>query len=372
MAGYIMTIDSMESLEKCIMSGTYSTVLSQPKNGNWGVHHEGTFADYLSMEEGNHIYFFYKRKIYGIGKLIDVGGDCKYLNYFNADIPKAYQEDDYNKMIPLLEEGSVNNRCLCLFKPEPFFFEKGIDMDDVLSSNPQKFKMLRAMWKVSFIKIDDEEDGALMDIILKRNEQELYGKYNIYKFNESYHNKIENRIRREHRLNAYNILLNAKDEKNIKHEMAIEAALCEILTEDNDVFGKWDYVSHQVIASPFKPIDYMDKMDIFGYKYIKGYKTISKYLIIEIKRDGANEEVVDQVMKYVDWVTQEYAFGDYSMVEAYIVASDYSETVIEKNEKDSVRYFTTGNRPTESLSWNNCQLIKYSMIDEEIIFKRIN
>lgn len=32
--------------------------------------------------------------------------------------------------------------------------------------------------------------------------------------------------------------------------------------EDNGTpFGTWDYVSHQVAASPFKPIDYMDKND---------------------------------------------------------------------------------------------------------------
>lgn len=370
MAGYIMTIDSLESLDKCIKSGTYSTVLGKPRNGNWGVHHEGTFADYLSMEEGNHIYFFFKRKIYGIGELVNIGDDCKYLNYFKADIPKNYSDDDYSKLSPLLEEGNTANRCLCLFKPSPYFFKKGIDMDDVLASNPQKFKMLRAMWKVSFIKIDDEEDSALMDIILKRNEEELYEQKDIYEFSNSHHSKIEHKIKQDHRLNTYNILLNAKDENKIKHEMAIEAHLCEMLKTDNEVFGKWDYISHQVIASPFKPIDYMDKMDIFGYRYIKGYNTISKYLIIEIKKDAASVEVIDQVMKYVDWVTQEYAFGDYSMVEAYIVASDFPEEVIEKNKKDSIRYFTKGNRPTESCEWSDCTLVSYNYENDEIEFNK--
>ena len=45
----------------------------------------------------------------------------------------------------------------------------------------------------------------------------------------------------------------------INHEMAIEAALCEILSGDNSTpMGKWDYISHQVVASPFKAIEYMD------------------------------------------------------------------------------------------------------------------
>ena len=49
--------------------------------------------------------------------------------------------------------------------------------------------------------------------------------------------------------------------------MAIEAGLIHQLSINDphtcDLFGEWDYLSHQVIASPFKPIDYMDKMDLF-------------------------------------------------------------------------------------------------------------
>ena len=49
--------------------------------------------------------------------------------------------------------------------------------------------------------------------------------------------------------------------------MAIEAGLIHQFSINDphtcDLFGEWDYLSHQVIASPFKPIDYMDKMDLF-------------------------------------------------------------------------------------------------------------
>lgn len=50
MAGYIMTIDNIESLKECIKTGTYSTYLGDLKNNLWAKHHEGTFADYLSYE----------------------------------------------------------------------------------------------------------------------------------------------------------------------------------------------------------------------------------------------------------------------------------------------------------------------------------
>lgn len=59
MAGYIMTLDSLESLKQCIKTGTYSTNLSEP-NGSWRLHHEGTFADFLSMQPEDNIYFFIK------------------------------------------------------------------------------------------------------------------------------------------------------------------------------------------------------------------------------------------------------------------------------------------------------------------------
>ena len=56
---------------------------------------------------------------------------------------------------------------------------------------------------------------------------------------------------------------------DIKHEMAIEAAILHKLSNDSEtLFGKWDYISHQVPASPFKPVDYMDRIDIFAYKFI--------------------------------------------------------------------------------------------------------
>src|SRR5947207_387085 len=108
------------------------------------------------------------------------------------------------------------------------------------------------------------------------------------------------------------------DGSGLRHEMAIEAGMVhQLATQDADscgVFGTWDYLSHQVIASPFKPVDYMDKMDLFGYAYVPESKpTKSRFLVCEIKRDAARLEDIDQLMKYVDWVRDEYCFGGYAM-----------------------------------------------------------
>lgn len=371
MAGYIMTLDSMKALEECIRTGTYSTKLSIP-SGRWNRQQEGTFADYLSMKSGDNIYFFIERKIYGIGVIVDIDNDCKYLAYIGADMPKEYTEDELRLKEPLLPYGNTSNRCFCTFKPGPYFFEEGIDMDDALSSKPESFRMLRAMWKVSFIKIDDEENKALLDVILKRNEENIFKADKILNYEDSLHSILKSKDKKMHQLDAENILSSCKKGNVLKHEMALEAGLCKLLIEDERTpFGKWDYISHQVIASPFKAIDYMDKMDIFGYRFIPGYSTISKYLVVEIKKDSAKSEAVGQIMKYVDWVQGEYAHGDYSMIQAYIVASSFSDEVIAKRDRECVRNFSKGQRPTISCKWNNVKLIEYEYVNGNLFFHEI-
>ena len=44
MAGYVITLDSIESLVRCVETGIYSTKMTQP-DGVWRMNHEGTFAD---------------------------------------------------------------------------------------------------------------------------------------------------------------------------------------------------------------------------------------------------------------------------------------------------------------------------------------
>ncbi|SDO74707.1 endonuclease NucS domain-containing protein [Halobacillus aidingensis] len=156
--------------------------------------------------------------------------------------------------------------------------------------------------------------------------------------------------------------------------MAIEAGIIDLLTKKElTVLGKWDYISHQVVASPFKPIDYMDKMDIFGYKFIPGYSTISKYLIIEIKKGKASINAVEQLMKYVDWVNQEYSFGDYSMINAFLVAHDIPKEVIDFRNKHGKRNYIKGRRPVIPTEWNNIRLIKYSFdkVNKKLKFEEV-
>ncbi len=161
------------------------------------------------------------------------------------------------------------------------------------------------------------------------------------------------------------ILSSCADEDFLRHEMAIEVGLIHQLSIKDphtcEIFGTWDYLSHQVIASPFKPIDYMDKMDLFGYSYIPDHlPTKSRILVGEIKKEPAIKEDIDQLLKYVDWVKDEYCYGDYSMIDAFLVTYEFPEDVIRRKQNVGSRQYTIGVRPAQSLEWSNINLVKYS------------
>lgn len=361
MAGYIFSLNNIGALKYSIEHGIYSTILKIPKNQYWQVNHEGTFGDYITMKEGDNVYFFHDRKIYGIGRMININGDCKFLNFPNADLPQQFIFSSIKNSMILNSRDNINNRMLCIFTGNPYFFKNGVDMDEVLTSNPSKFKMLRAFWKLSFIKIDDEENKALMDVILKSNEKYLTTREQIYITKNTVHKRITKITNEQYKVNADNIIKIASNtDGSIKHEMALEVGILDyIANKKGNEFGHWDYLSHQVIASPFKPIDYMDKMDIFGYRYISGYSTISKFLVIEIKKETASIADISQLMKYVDWVNQEYCYGNYEMIEAFLVANKIPEEVRKQKENIARRNYTKSRRPPISKQWYNLRMVEY-------------
>lgn len=370
MAGYVFSLDNRDSLTLYTSCGAYATKQSAP-TGSWKAHHEGTFADYATMQPGDNIYFFIERKIYGIGKLVSLAGDCKFFNFPSAGEPRKRSYRTVKAAL-LWDEGEVSagQRCVCMFEPDPFFFTMGIDMDDVLSSNPSAFKMLRAFWKLSFIKCDDEENQAFRDIVLKRNQSALIRPEDgvgVFPFEP-----IHSRILAQLQTGTYGlglgiplVVAGCAEGSYLRHEMAIEAGvLHQLATKDPDtcaVLGNWDYLSHQVPASPFKPIDYMDKMDLFGYSYVPGFRpTKSRFLVGEIKKGAARIEDTDQLLKYVDWVRDEYCFGDYSMVSAFLLAYEFAPDVVQHAQRVGVRRYVTGFRPAQSLEWRDLSLVRYS------------
>ncbi|MER1987516.1 MAG: hypothetical protein ABS948_16680 [Solibacillus sp.] len=375
MPGYIFTLDNLDSLRNIARTGVYSTNFNSIPTNVWRKEHEGTFADYFSMKPGDNIYFFSNRKIYGVGRLKEVAGSCVHLNFPGADRLESYNFDEVQDyMILNTNEANLKNRFICTFEGAPYLFEEGVDMDNVLASQPEAFRMLRAFWKVSFIKIDDAENTALFNYLLKANESYLDGTNGCFEVDDSLHARIEALHTPDYEANSNEIIRMVADGQVLRHEMALEAAIIDYITREhrNNIFGNWDYISHQVIASPFKPIDYMDRIDIFGYRFIPGYSTISKYLMIEIKRGATDLQVVNQAMKYIDWIEQEYS-RDYSMIEGFIVASDFSEEVIAMRNEQARRFYTKGRVPAITHEWANLRLIRYRYdeVSNQMIFDEV-
>lgn len=377
MAGFIFAIgkgkngglDSIKNYAEC---GVFSTVLKC--NPNHPISFEGTLADYCSIKEGDNIYFFYNRKIYGVGVTVAIDKDCKYKNYKDATqllSNISFNEKTKEELLIGEDASALDKHWICLFKPAPCFYKDGVDMDDLLMYKPQNIKRLRTFWKTSFIKIDDLENDTIKEFVYLRD----FSSTKKYKFNDKVHKSIAKKVNSDYLISPKELIPQCLDDskKYFKHEMALESILVyELVNGLSSLFGKWDFVTHQLCASPFKPIDYMDRIDIFGYRYetIENSKIISKYLIVELKKDTADEKTVTQVSKYIDYICKEYAYGDYSLIQAYIVAHDVSSINVNKKDEICERTYNIGSHPVISKKWNNLHLVEYKIENGKVLFTK--
>lgn len=345
------------ALEHCIKTGTYSA-----KCLGKGSAFIGTLADYLGMKEGDNIFFFKNRKIYGIGELIDIAGkDCRFRIR-----PKN------ESGAPLTEEKNPEeHHFTCTFKPSPYFFRNGVDMDEVLRFNPEKIKALRFFSNMTFIKLDDIECEAIKNIIARKNEEYISDDKSEmhFEFDESVHCDIANKILNT---DAYELSIfdyvQFDSKGNVKSEYYIEGAIMDLLRKYNSEYiGEWDFIARQYPASPPKPSEYKNTMDLFGYRYVKGFSSaISKYLVIELKSGKINKEHVQQTMKYVDWISREYTNGDYSMIKAYTIGSEEECDVQYEIEEIIERKYITDSIPVTNRCWNDLEILSYKDLFEEL------
>lgn len=362
MAGFIVSIGSKSTVENIVLNGYFTPYTSSSLESTAGkISTYSTLADICSMQENDNIYFLKERKIYGVGRLINLQGSCYYNNYINAlDI------DDNGEVLSALSgENNKQARWIFFFEPSPCFFSYGVDMDDVLQYKPISFRMLRAFQDRSFIKIDDEENDALKQFIYLRNQN---NKSSI-KFSNLFHTQIQNMRLSEYKIDM-NQLFSSKydnDTKSVNLESILEAFLVNHIIKNGLFNIKWDYVSHQVIASPFKPLAYIDKMDIFAYKFLDyphETKPIEKYLVIELKKENANQETIEQAMKYVDWVCKEYAAGDYSLIKSAVIASKFTSGSFDDIENKITRTFIKSTHPIKTECWKDLKCFTYNYKDK--------
>jgi hypothetical protein len=223
------------------------------------------------------------------------------------------------------------------------------------------------MESVTFGRVDDFEEQALKDIILRANADEVLaptGSGTFPDHHEEVHQRILMSLTPAHALEVTPILDACSSGRRLTREMALEAGLAFNLARQNPevvrVFGTWDYVTHQVLASPFKPLKWADRMDIFGYRYLPGFRpTVAAYLVIELKTEPATPDDVDQLIKYVDWLKDEYSGGDYSLINAFLVAASFPDSAKARVDETGLRSYGIGRHPMEARTWDEIQLVRY-------------
>ena len=328
-----------------------------------------SYADLVTMKAGDNIYFLSNRKLYGIGNAVNIDSDCKYDNYINAS---ALLSDDQVETDSALTTQATNARWVCFFVPAPQFFKLGVDMDDVLRYKPNVFKMLRAFENRSFIKIDDEENRALKEYIFLENEKVGRSEEAHFAFDDSLHTSLHDRDLSPYILNLRKAL-EAHDIDELRSEMLVEAFFLQKVAKGKIPFmGSWDHLTHQLIASPFKPLKYIDKIDVFGYRFSEHYpddpKLITKFLIIELKKDKVNKSTLEQSMQYVDWICDEYASGDYSLIEAYVLGPGIVRNTAQAKQDVCQRSYIASTHPEEKKKWTNVKFIQYQIEEDDISF----
>ena len=356
MAGFIVSVSKNNNIEELIRNGMYASNLPKEfDSAKSKMIAYSTLADYFSIKNGDNIYFLKERKIYGVGKIIGLNNMMFFENY-----PNSSCLDSFDEHVKTLDENNDSNaRWICFFEPELKFFKNGVDMDDVLQYKPASFRMLRAFQDRSFIKIDDEENAALKEFIYLRNRNnDLFYDYNYKKRDRLLKEELHNYFLSNQKLLKNNKLVDGR----LSLEMLLEAMLIKHINEYGIFNENWDYISHQVIASPFKPLSYIDKMDIFAYRFLEyphENKPIEKYLVLELKKDKADINTIQQTMRYVDWICKEYASGDYSLVKAGVIAFEYGN--LDSLQDTISRTFISSTHPIVTQKWNDLTCLTYKV-----------
>ncbi|MGL5542504.1 MAG: hypothetical protein ACRDB2_04110, partial [Fusobacteriaceae bacterium] len=94
------------------------------------------------------------------------------------------------------------------------------------------------------------------------------------------------------------------------------------------------------------------------------------YLVVELKKGKVMKSDLNQLLKYVDWVSQNYVSNNYGMIESFLVGYEFEDELLEEVKKVE-RDYMKGYRPPKFAKWNNIKLLKYSYNSEKKILEFI-
>lgn len=381
-SGFLFSVGGkdIDAIASFVERGMYATYVSNRWNGALA----GTLGDYLTIRPGDNVYFFCNRTVYGVGEIIDVLGEDQAAFEVRRGVTTSRPLETHGRGSNAGGADGKSERWGIAFKPAPNFFRRGIDMDDLLRTDPEAFRAVRAFWKRSFIQLDGRENAAFKAALIRLNSDVLRrgaAAGDVFAYRPCCAPGAA--APGAGAIKLAGLLAEKRDGKHggrLSSEMLVECGLIDALLKHTpnatDCFGEWDYVAHQVVASPFKPVDYMDRIDVFGYRWVPGFEheVVEKYLVVEIKKDVSTNRSdaavrdYEQLMKYVDWICGEYAHGDYSMIEAYLLAADFD--IDADSMYDDASLISTAitrkqviGHDARTVHWSDVTLVRYS-VDE--------
>lgn len=156
-SGYLISVssensDSSEAVPDAVTSliskGFYATLFSE----KWNSSIPSTLGDYLTMKAGDNVYFMCKRIIYGIGEIVQMfpGDAIASFELQDGATTTKYHPDSCLTTTAKAQGNETKTKVMrwgIIFKASPYFFKTGVDMDDMLASNPSAFRSLRTFWK---------------------------------------------------------------------------------------------------------------------------------------------------------------------------------------------------------------------------------
>ncbi len=297
------------NFEVCVQRGVYGCV---SPNTEWNK--AEIVAGVLSIQEGDLVFFYVKNKgIYGLWKIVS---------------EPFYDETriwgDKEQLYPYR----------FLFESTVEYFSKPIALSDVLDLHDKgriwTFDLNPVQQKNQY-KITMDEARELLRLLLRNNPIRHVPRSITDPYIPSTKNKItldltsdqEGRFRYEGWLNAW--FMHSLNRGELKQLLG---DYCEYINLVPTTFNK-------VMDIFLTHVTRVDSIDV-----------LHKYTCIELKNDRATEKDLTQVLRYEDWLARKLAGGDKEMIQTILVASRFSEIVIEyvnkrrQIEEKSVRLIT--------------------------------
>lgn len=336
-----------DSVIGSIMASGVFGVRSLPNFDSANANHRNiwyaVFADLLTISPGDKVFFFSKRRIYGIAEVVGMGNDGALgpiLNFPNSDI--------FNTQ-PLT--GSISDgpdadkiRVVVLLKPSPCFFPEGIDMDEVLSYPGAEYCWGLRFWSGrNILQLGIAETKLLEGIFLRRYSSQsrqiqpetagcIAAKARAMRLGVARPSFVKMLANPAHSADVAGVKIN--------REFAIHGALieaiqygCSILPpEFVDANDHLLGCQREIPASPPKPYDYADFIDVMRFNgWSAAIPTAVRFDIFEIKKDRMRGEalpIIKQLLEYVDFVARNYASGDYGAIRAGFIAESFPPDVL--------------------------------------------